>query len=577
MPDPSQVIEYQTGFAPQLAPYAENMLGQAQALTDTSQNPYMQYMGDKFAQFTPLQQQAFQGAQGMQAAPELGQATGLAGLASQAAMNYGTYQPASVQNAYAATQAYNPMDTNSAYAATQAYAPRAAQNAYNPTQAYTPTQFNAYLLNNPDLQQYQMGNAADVSSGDPITATKISAAKSSYNPTLKDFSMGEADKVSANKFTAPGSAAAYMSPYMQNVVEQQQRNAQRSADIATTTRHSDQTKQGAFGGSRGAVMDAEAARNLAQQKGDIQTAGSQAAYQQAQSQFNADQQASLASQQANQQAGITVGQQNLNAKLGIQQLGAGQNMQAQLANQQALQAAQQQAEQSKQFGAGQAMTNAQQQAQYGQAAQAQAEQSSQFSASNALTNAQMQAQYGQAAQAQAEQARQFSANQAMTNAQQQAQYGQSAQQLAEQSRQYGAGLGLQGLQTALTGAGQLGSLGQNTYQQNMGINQLQQQYGAQQQQQVQNILGSQYQDYLNNQNYPYKQLGFMSDMLKGLPLSQTSSTMYQAAPSTMSQVAGLGTAAYGLSKMAGAAKGGSTKDIRKRGAGLAELALARMA
>jgi hypothetical protein len=60
-------------------------------------------------------------------------------------------------------------------------------------------------------------------------------------------------------------------------------------------------------------------------------------------------------------------------------------------------------------------------------------------------------------------------------------------------------------------------------------------------------------------------------------LSQTSSTMYQAAPSTMSQVAGLGTAAYGLSKMAGAAKGGSTKDIRKRGAGLAELALARMA
>ena len=544
MPDPSQVIEYQTGIAPQLAPYAENMLGQAQALTDTSQNPYMQYMGDKFAQFTPLQQQAFQGAQGMQAAPELAQASGIAGLASQAAMNYGTYQPASVENAYAATQAYNPMDTKNAYAATQAYNPNSTTNAYNATQAYTPTAFNAYLAQNPNLQQYQMGNASSVNS---------------------------------SSFNQPGRAQSFMSPYMQNVVDVQTREAQRNADIAGQTRQSQQTAQGAFGGSRGAIMDAEAARNLAQQKGDIQATGLQAAYQSGMGQFNTEQNASLQAQMANQQAGINVGSQNLNAMLGVQQLGSSQNMQAQLANQQAMQAAQQQAEQSKQFGAGQAMTNAQQQAQYGQAAQAQAEQAKQFSASNALTNAQMQAQYGQAAQAQAEQARQFSANQAMTNAQQQAQYGQAAQQLAEQSRQYGAGLGLQGIQTALTGAGQLGTLGQNAYNQNMGINQLQQQYGAQQQQQVQNVLGSQYQDYLNNQNYPYKQLGFMSDMLKGLPLSQTSSTMYQAAPSTMSQVAGLGTAAYGLSKMAGAAKGGSTKDIRKRGAGLAELALARMA
>jgi hypothetical protein len=146
-----------------------------------------------------------------------------------------------------------------------------------------------------------------------------------------------------------------------------------------------------------------------------------------------------------------------------------------------------------------------------------------------------------------------------------------AQQLAEQSRQYGAGLGLQGLQTALTGAGQLGNLGQNQFGQQMGINQLQSQYGGQQQQQVQNVLNNQYQDYLGFQNYPYKQLGFMSDMLRGLPLTQQSSTIYSQAPSMVSQVAGLGTAALGASKLF--AKGGAVDDTP---AGLADLAIYQM-
>jgi hypothetical protein len=58
--------------------------------------------------------------------------------------------------------------------------------------------------------------------------------------------------------------------------------------------------------------------------------------------------------------------------------------------------------------------------------------------------------------------------------------------------------------------------------------------------------------------------------------------MYQAAPSPISQLAGLGTAAYGLSQLGGAnvgattkAKGGQIKE-KKRPAGLAELALMKM-
>ena len=93
---------------------------------------------------------------------------------------------------------------------------------------------------------------------------------------------------------------------------------------------------------------------------------------------------------------------------------------------------------------------------------------------------------------------------------------------------------------------------------------------------MQNILNNQYQDYLNAQNYPYKQLGFMSDMLRGLPLTQQAATVYAPAPSMVSQVAGLGTAALGASKLF--ARGGAVDDVdyRDKPAGLAELAVYNM-
>ncbi len=40
---PTQVTQTNYGFAPEVAPYAQELLGQAAALTDTSTNPYMQY------------------------------------------------------------------------------------------------------------------------------------------------------------------------------------------------------------------------------------------------------------------------------------------------------------------------------------------------------------------------------------------------------------------------------------------------------------------------------------------------------------------------------------------------------
>lgn len=126
---------------------------------------------------------------------------------------------------------------------------------------------------------------------------------------------------------------------------------------------------------------------------------------------------------------------------------------------------------------------------------------------------------------------------------------QNAFQQAQQAQQFGSTLGMQGVQSALQGAGILGTLGGQQFQQGMDINKLQQATGATQQAAEQQQLDMAYQDFLRQRNYPYTQLGFMSDMLRGLPLSQASQQIYQAPPSPLSQIAGLGLGAYGMSRM----------------------------
>jgi len=471
-------------------PYAQEVLGKGSAL---SNSPYQAYQGERTAQFTPLQQQAFQGAGSMQPSAATGLGAATAATASDRALNTG-YDAGQFQNQFQAPGQYNPSQF---------------QNPFQAPGQYETGQFNAQQVQAPQLNQY---------------------------------GMGPAQQVRTQSFAQPNAAEAYMSPYMQSVVGMQQREATRASEIQRNQNQAQAVGQGAFGGSRQAIVEAERQRNLGTQLGDIQATGSQAAYQQAQQQFNQEQAARLQAQQANQQAGLTVGQQNLASKLSTQQLGAQTGLQAALANQQYGLNAQQLAEQSRQFGAGQG-----------------------------LSAAQLQAQYGMSAQQAQEAANQFAAQQAMTGAQAGAQYGQAAQQLEEQSRQYGAGLGLQGLQTALTGAGQLGALGGQQFGQAMDVNKLQNAYGTQQQQQVQNVLSQQYEDFQNQQKFPYQQLEFQSNLLRGTPSGSTQ-TMYSAAPSAASQVAGLGTAAYGASKLM--AKGGVARGYAS--GGLMDLAIADM-
>lgn len=176
-----------------------------------------------------------------------------------------------------------------------------------------------------------------------------------------------------------------------------------------------------------------------------------------------------------------------------------------------------------------------------------------------------------------EQSRQFGYGQGMNAAQLAAQYGLSAQQLGEQSRQFGANLGLQGLQSQIQAAGALGALGSAQFGQQRDILGMQMQAGQQQQAQQQAALDRQYQDFLAQRQYPYQQLSFGSDMLRGLPLSQATQTMFQAPPSMLSQIGGAGLTAAGIYGLTNRKEGGEIQDPDKKApAGLAELAIYNM-
>jgi hypothetical protein len=72
--------------------------------------------------------------------------------------------------------------------------------------------------------------------------------------------------------------ADYMNPYTQNVVDIQKREAIRDYEKMRPGMGYSAAKQGAFGGARHGVVEAEAERNLGQRLGDIQQAGQERAF-----------------------------------------------------------------------------------------------------------------------------------------------------------------------------------------------------------------------------------------------------------------------------------------------------------
>ena len=150
---------------------------------------------------------------------------------------------------------------------------------------------------------------------------------------------------------------------------------------------------------------------------------------------------------------------------------------------------------------------------------------------------------------------------------------QTAFEQARQAQQFGADLGLRGAGLAGQTAATLGQLGQTQFGQDEAAIRTKAAAGAQQQQLDQQKLTQGYQDFLSQRGYEREQLSFLSDILRGVPMSQTSYQMYQAPPSFASQAAQLGAGAYGFSQLGKGGffnEGGEVKGYAGGGIAMAE-------
>ena len=491
-----------------VGPYVTDMLGKGQAL---SEMPYQEYGGPLTAGASNLQQQAFGTAANLAVPGSVGTAAQTAGDIASKAQNMG-------------------------------YTPTQFTNQFNAPAAYTPT----------SGPQYNQLNAGPVSSTFQAPSAYQGAT---FGNQFKAPEQSEATKFQ-NQFQAPSQyqntaftsgtfggeqAQQYMNPYLQASLNPQLEEARRQSQITEQANKAAMTRAGAFGGGRGAILAAENQRNLGTNLANITGKGYDTAFQNAMSQFNADQARNMQAQQASEQS---------------KQFGAGQSMTAAQMMAQYGMSAQQAQEAARQFNQQQAMTGAQSAAQYGLAGRQAEEASRQFGAGQglqaattagaqglqaALANQQAGLTAGQGninaaleAARQAEASRQFGAQQGMTAAQQAAQYGQSAQQATEASRQFGAQQGLAGLNTALQAAKAQGDLGISSGQ--LGLANLQQQaaLGAQQRGIDAEGIAADKLAFEEARANPYKMVQFQQSLLSGLPLAAQNINVAQ--PSTFSNV-----------------------------------------
>ena len=114
--------------------------------------------------------------------------------------------------------------------------------------------------------------------------------------------------------------------------------------------------------------------------------------------------------------------------------------------------------------------------------------------------------------------------------------------LQEQAKNTAAGMqtsGATGAGIGLAGAAGMGGLNNQTFG------------SAQEQSMNQQGLSQAYQDFQNQQNYPQQQLGYMANMINGLPLGSTTTgttTYNEGSPSGLQSLGSLASTAYGLSK-----------------------------
>jgi hypothetical protein len=329
---------------------------------------------------------------------------------------------------------------------------------------YTPGQFGFQQVN---AQQFNAPN--------------MQAAQTNYNPNLTTFQMQAPDQFGQQQ------TEQYMSPYIRNVLDTQKREATRDARQQQLAQDLGAARQGTYGGSRQLLAALGRERNLGQQLGDIEARGLQSAFENAQAQFERDRGATMTAQQ-----------RNLEAQLGVQQLGTDVGLRTALAN---LDAA------------------------------------SQANVQNLAAQLQTQG---------------LNAEQAMRAALANQQAGLDVQRMGEQSRQFGSQQGLAGLAQAGQFGQTLANIG--SAQQNADISRLGLQQGtaAQEQALEQQKRDLDYSDFMREADNPYTQLQRYMGILSGVPQATTTTQTSNApTPSIGQQLLGAGVTAAGLYKQFG--------------------------
>jgi len=337
----------------------------------------------------------------------------------------------------------------------------------------------------PIRSQYQAGPIQSTYSASPIRTGVRGWDPRTYQRASRGFGGREAQR--------------YMSPYMSNVMNRQQQRATTRFLEDQQRRSADAVKSGAFGGSRQAVGNFLARRELDQRLGDIEAQQLEKGFAQAQQQFERDRTARMAGLRAGDTGQLALAQQRSREQIATEEAkrqAANQNLQAQIAQQKAYEAA------------------------GGQGLQAQIAQ---------MKGLQAAGQQDIQAQIAAEKARE-------------AQGGQSLQAQLANQRAWEAAMG-----RGLKGAGVLSGLQKQEQALDMQRLRALSDVGAQRQALLGRTYDTAYEDFLRQREYPYEQLERFSSMMQGIaPQRSYTQQLYSPSPDPTAQLLQTGLGGYGM-------------------------------
>ncbi len=290
---PTESTVTQTNLPEYAEPFYRDLLGR---VGYESSVPYETYQGSRLQYFDPAEQEAMRrfnqlGVSGTP--PELDAAGAIAA-------QIGTGNP------YAETM----LEVTRRQQEMPGYASTFRQgNVYS---GYDPSQIAQTYQAGQDSLQYtpsRFGPTVDYQAGDFDSGYQAGNIGQDYQARdLENLYPGAAAGDFGSGFQAgtvsdAATIESYMNPYQQLVVDREKDEARRQSEIMEQNIGLQSSQVGGLGGYREAIMQSERQRNLEDQMGDIQSAGSQQAFNQAQQAFEADRSARLQEGQMGLQLG----------------------------------------------------------------------------------------------------------------------------------------------------------------------------------------------------------------------------------------------------------------------------------